>query len=74
MTRFVLDLDLDAISTGDNAQRVANLVDYAARQGQLHTLVAGAVRQNPGNEQLQMLMARALVSAYGEKKGSQHES
>lgn len=70
LCRFALDLDLNQISTGDLTQRVHSLVDYAERQNLSAVLVAAAVRQNPGNEQLQALITSALTTSYIEKKTS----
>lgn len=70
LCRFALDLDIDQISTGDLTQRVSSVVDYVERQGLTANLAAGALRQNPGNEQLQALVSAALTAAYIEKKTS----
>lgn len=68
LCRIGLDIDLDQISTGNLGQRVASLVEYAGRQGLTAPLLAASIRQNPGNEQLQALVAAALSGVYGEKK------
>ena len=68
LCRYALDVDIDQISTGDLSQRIGSVVDYAERQGLVATLVAAALRQNPGNEQLQAVTTSALAVAYIEKK------
>jgi hypothetical protein len=67
LCRFALDIDIDQISSGDLAQRAASVVDYADRQGMVVDLVAAAVRQNPGNEQLQQLITSTLSAFYIKK-------
>jgi hypothetical protein len=74
LVRFVLDVDLEAISAGDLEQRVFEVVDYAEQRGRVADLVAGAVRQNPGNEQMQALIVGALGTTYEQKKTSAEQN
>jgi hypothetical protein len=60
MLAFELDTDLDAVvGKGPLTQRVFDLVGWAERRGKVAELIAGAVRQNPGNPQLQAVAQAA---------------
>lgn len=61
LVRYTLDLDLDTITTGDLNERVFGVVEHAERTGRLAELIAGAVKINPGNEQIQMLVADTIA-------------
>lgn len=68
LVRYALDVELDAISTGNLEQRTFDVIDYAEKFGRLSDLVTGGVRQNPGNEKIQQLIGQALFVQYGQKK------
>lgn len=70
LVRYALDVDLDAISAGATEQRVFEVVDYAEERGRVADLVTQAIRQNPGNEQLQAIIGGALGALYQGKKTS----
>lgn len=56
MVRIELEESLDAITDGANQRVVVfNLITWAERSGRLDDLVAGAVKQNPGNPALRAL-------------------
>jgi formylglycine-generating enzyme required for sulfatase activity len=60
LVRFELDEDLDQVTPpGDMTQRAYNLVAWADKQGCIPALIAGALKQNPGNADLQALAAAA---------------
>ena len=51
-----LDADLDAVAGGDNtAELVFNLIKWVDQTGCVRKLIDGALRQNPGNPELQAL-------------------
>jgi hypothetical protein len=53
VARFRLDMDLAEVAGGDNLRDVAfNLVEWAAREGHMAELVAGAMAENPGSPDL----------------------
>lgn len=53
MVRFELDVNLNAISGGENLAEITySLIEWAETQGRLPDLVASAQRANPGNQEL----------------------
>ena len=68
MARYALDVDIDAITSGDLSARAFGLVEWANEQGRLSDLMAGAVRANPGNEQMAALVGGAFGALYDGKK------
>ena len=60
MVRFELDQNLAEITGGETLTAVVfSLIAWAERTGRVGELIAGACRQNPGNEALQVLAQAA---------------
>ena len=60
LVRQELDTDLDAVAGGKNKTEVVlNLIAWAEREGRVDELIAGAVKQNSTNPDLQALAAEA---------------
>ena len=68
LTRYSLDVDIDTITAGDLSARAFGLVQWADEHGRLSDLMAGAVRANPGNEQMAALVGGAFGALYDGKK------
>lgn len=68
LVRYTLNLDMDAISSGNLEERVFEVVEHAERTDRLAELIAGAVKVNPGNEQIQTLVADAIAAGLDKKQ------
>lgn len=68
LVRYTLDVDLDSIAAGDLNERVFEVIGHAERTGRVAELLTGAIKTNPGNEQLQAIIADAITGTLSEKK------